>query len=416
MEHIVVSNIRRHLDLNNILSDSQHGFRNKRSCESQLISFTHDLFNSVSGGGQVDVAVLDFSKAFDKVPHRRLMEKLSFYGIRDNAHTWIYNFLSDRHQQVVLDGCHSDKAPVISGVPQGTVLGPTLFLLYINDLPECVASQVRLFADDCAIYRAIKTEQDKQILQRDLEILHNWEVKWLMDFNPDKCFVLNITRKKYPMLNKYTLKNVTLQTVKTTTYLGIEISNDLRWSPQIEKCTQKANKTLCFLRRNLKTNNIAVKTQAYQALVRPHLEYASQVWDPHTKSDVRLLEGVQRRAARFVSNRYHNTSSCTEMLNTLGWDSLEQRRAKLRLVTLYKITNNIIDLNPSQYLTPSKSCYTSQNLNYERPHTPTNYLKYSFFPRTIAQWNSLPLSIKQSPSLELYKASLLSAHIPDLLA
>ena len=190
MEHIVVSNIRRHLDIHDILADEQHGFRNKRSSENQLLTFTQSLFKSVSGGGQVDTIVLDFSKAFDKVPHNRLMSKLDFYGIRGDLHRWIESFLRNRQQTVVLEGSKSSTSSVISGVPQGTVLGPTLFLIFINDLLSYVKSPVRLFADDCVIYREIKSSLDASTLQSDLNNLHRWEREWLMELNPEKCFCL----------------------------------------------------------------------------------------------------------------------------------------------------------------------------------------------------------------------------------
>ena len=181
----------------------------------------------------------------------------------------------------------------------------------------------------------------------------------------------------------------------------------------MEKASQKANRTLGFLRRNIKTNTV-IKTKAYQALVRPHLEYACQVWDPHKQSDIQMLENVQRRAARFVAARYHNTSSVSEMLDMLQWETLEQRRAKLRLLFLYKISKNIVDLNAENYLLPSTSRYSTHYLNYRRPNTTTNYHKYSFFPRTIGQWNNLSPEIKQSSSLELFKTKLSNCFIPKL--
>ena len=403
------------MDTHSILAPEQHGFRSKRSCESQLIAFTQELFNKVAGGGQVDAVVLDFSKAFDKVPHARLMSKLDFYGIRNNTHDWVQSFLNNRQQRVVLDGCSSSTASVLSGVPQGTVLGPTLFLIFINDLPDCVKSPVRLFADDCVLYREIRNAQDASILQQDLKALNRWEQTWLMEFNADKCFILNITRKRHPMLNKYQLHDTILQTVKTATYLGIEISNDLRWTPHIDKVAKKANKSLGFIKRNIKTNNKYVKTLAYNSLVRPHLEYACQVWDPYTDKDISKLESVQRRAARYVSNRYHNTSSPTEMISQLEWNTLQQRRAKIRLITLYKIIHNLIELPKEQYLLPPTSSYQHQALNFQRPFTSTNYLKYSFFPRTIAQWNSLSLDIKSSTNLEGFKTLITGAFVPDLI-
>ena len=179
IEHIV-SNVRRHLDTHNILAEEQHGFRSKRSCESQLITFVQELLNKVAGGGQVDAVVLDFSKAFDKVPHARLMNKLEFYGIRSKTHDWVGAFLNKRQQRVVLDDFSSNiiiiiilnTAEVLSGVPQGTVPGPTLFLIFINDLPQSVNSSVRLFADDCVLYREIRCKQDTVTLQQDLDALH----------------------------------------------------------------------------------------------------------------------------------------------------------------------------------------------------------------------------------------------------
>ena len=200
-----------------------------------------------------------------------------------------------------------------------------------------------------------------------------------MEFNPDKCFVLNITRKRKPSLNKYNLHNTQLQTVNTTTYLGVEISNDLRWSHHIDKITKKANRSLSFLKRNIKTKNKNVKTLAYNSLIRPHLEYSCQVWDPHTENDINKLESVQRRAARYVTNRYHNTSSPSEMLTNLEWETLQQRRAKIRLITMYKIVNNLIEIPRNQYLTPVIPMYQHQCLNFQRPFASTNYLKFSIF-------------------------------------
>lgn len=167
MEHIISSQMMDHLEENNILLETQHGFRHKRSCESQLIITTDDLSRVLNTHGQTDMAILDFSKAFDKVPHARLAQKLEFYGIRGKTKQWIISFLRNRSQRVLVDGDMSQLNPVISGVPQGTVLGPILFLIYINDISDNIDSTVRLFADDCLVYREIKSVEDCQILQRD---------------------------------------------------------------------------------------------------------------------------------------------------------------------------------------------------------------------------------------------------------
>ena len=175
LEHIIHSHMMKHLDKYNILSPAQHGFRKGLSCESQLLVTTHDLTSALDQGKQVDAIVLDFSKAFDMVPHNRLLSKLQHYGISGNLLSWLQAFLTQRTQAVVLDGESSKPTKVLSGVPQGTVLGPLLFLLYINDLPDIVGSNVRLFADDCLLYRIIEHPSDVQGLQADLDALTHWQ-------------------------------------------------------------------------------------------------------------------------------------------------------------------------------------------------------------------------------------------------
>ena len=173
LEHIITSNIRKHLSQNKILHDCQHGFRSKRSCETQLYISIQDLVKSLADGNQIDIILLDCSKAFDKVPHQRLIHKLNYYGIRDKNLNWITDFLGNRQHQVLLNGIPSSKLSVDSGVPQGLVLTPTLFLLFINDLPEHVNCNVRLFADDCLLHRNVNNLSDSDLLQKDLTNLAN---------------------------------------------------------------------------------------------------------------------------------------------------------------------------------------------------------------------------------------------------
>ena len=196
LEHIICKQIMSHFSENKILTPVQHGFRSKHSCESQLLITTDEFIRNFESKTQTDVVVLDFSKAFDVVPHQRLLHKLDHYGIRGTTLNWIKIFLTNRTQKVVVDGSSSESARVRSGVPQGTVLGPLLFLTYINDLPSTVSSQVRLFADDCLLYRPIKCRADQEQLQRDLSALQDWADRWGMCFNPSKCSVLRVSRPK----------------------------------------------------------------------------------------------------------------------------------------------------------------------------------------------------------------------------
>ena len=196
LEHILCSHIRGHLDKFGVLTPLNHGFRKQHSCESQLLITVQDLINRKDKARtQIDVGVLDFAKAFDKVPHIRLMSKLRLYGIHGEVAAWISSFLSQRSQQVVVDGSTSDSADVKSGVPQGTVMGPLLFLLFINDLPQVVdpGTQVRLFADDCLIYRTTKSIHDQVQMQKDLDALQLWGELWGMKFNASKCNILTVS-------------------------------------------------------------------------------------------------------------------------------------------------------------------------------------------------------------------------------
>jgi hypothetical protein len=407
MEHILVSSILNHLDGHGVLNDCQHGFRARRSCETQMLTFIHEIAGKMNKNRQHDLIILDFSKAFDRVPHKRLLSKLDHYGIRGNTHRWITSFLEDRSQQVLVDGATSDTVPVVSGVPQGSVLGPLLFLLFINDLPDSVTSRVRLFADDCILYREIRTPEDSRILQEDLDRLVEWEQTWGMDFHPDKCVTLRMTRSRTPYLREYTLKGQTLTTETVARYLGVDIQENLSWDHHINRVVKKANSTLGFLKRNLKIKNQKTKASAYFSIVRPTLEYCCTVWSPYTQDQIHRIEMTQRRAARYATNRYRNTSSVTSMLQDLQWETLEHRRSKMQLVMMYKIVNGLVDISASDYLTPpSRSTRSSHSLKYRQIQTSSDYYKYSFFPRTILSWNSLPASIAEAPDLNTFKREL----------
>jgi hypothetical protein len=207
LEHVVASNMARHLDSNKIMYDLQHGFRERRSCETQLTMLIEDLAKTCSHGKQTDLILIDFSKAFDKANHAKLLHKLDTYGVQGQTLQWIQALLSDRTQTVVLEGEASDTIPVTSGVPRGSVLGPILFfLVYINDLPENISSQVRLFADDTAIYLTIDDKRtDQNTLHNDLNTLHEWETAWDLEFNPSKCQVIQISRSMHPIPTSYQL-------------------------------------------------------------------------------------------------------------------------------------------------------------------------------------------------------------------
>ena len=266
MEHIIASQVMDFMEDNNILCDVQHGFRHNRSCESQLIITTDDLARVLNTQGQTDMTILDFSKAFDKVPHHRLINKLQYYGIRGDTQNWIAHFLNNRSQRVLVDGEKSEFGPVLSGVPQGTVLGPILFLIYINDITENMNSTVRLFADDCLIYREINSEDDANTLQEDLNTIYNWSQQWLMNFNVDKCYFMSVTlTRKHKQVYEYSMGGKSLTRTSINPYLGVEIDSSLNWTRQVDKVCGKANKILGLLRRNLHHVPQNIKDHSYKA-------------------------------------------------------------------------------------------------------------------------------------------------------
>ena len=320
----------------------------------------------------------------------KLLYKLSSYGVKGNTLGWIGSFLSGRSQKVVLER-KSSSVPVLSGVPQDSVFGPVLFLIYINDLPECISnSTVWLFADDTLLYLTI----------------HN-------SFHPEKCEVIHITTKKTHILH-ISLHGHTLSSVPQIKYLGVHISQDLKWNLQINSTSSKANQTLGFLKRNLRINSSTVKEKANKALVRPKLEYCSTVWDPKCitnpkdgdKTSHRLTdqcEMVQRRAARWATGRYHNTSSVSDMLCSLDWRSLEQRGVNSRLSMLFKIQHHLVAINEESCL---KRGTGRREYQYCQLRANKHYTCFYFFPRTVIQWNQLPSHICLAKSLDTFKTQV----------
>ena len=265
---MITSNVLKHLERYDILTDCQHGFRAKRSCETELLTLAQELLAGLDKKHQHDLIILYFSKAFDRVPHQRLMRKLAHYGTRGITYNWIEAFLTDRTHQVLVEGVISDSIPVISRVPQRTVLGPLLFLLFINDLPDCVQLRTRIFADDCILCRQIKTHQDCAILQEDLHKLAAWEQKWGMAFHPDKCNIIKVSSRN-PITIYYTLQGLTWTTEDYTMYLGVDLQSTFSWIRHIDQTVIKANSMVGFLRRNLRVSSEATNASAYYSMVRP---------------------------------------------------------------------------------------------------------------------------------------------------
>ena len=268
------------------------------------------------------------------------MSKLRLFGIDGEIAKWIGGFLNNRTQQVVVDGSKSDSATVLSGVPQGTVLGPLLFLLFINDLPSVVdpGTTVRLFADDCVLYRTIRSVNDHIQLQKDLQSLGEWCKAWGMKFNESKCNIMTITNLNEPTQWFYSLNSVVLDHVDSAKYLGVLIHKSLQFSTHIGQQVKKCNQRLGFLQRNLRRCPKPLKKLGYISMVRSCAEYASIVWDPYLAQDKKDLEGIQNRAVRWLNGygRFERVS-VTKLREKLHLPLLETRRANQRMAFMYKV-------------------------------------------------------------------------------
>lgn len=392
LEHVIYSNLINFLDSNSFFHPAQHGFRKFYSCETQLLTFTHDLHVVLDRGSRTDCIFLDFSKAFDKVPHALLLHKLRNLNIDNNILNWIESFLTNRFQFVCANGTNSSLSSVNSGVPQGSVLGPLLFLIYINDLPMHVSSSISLYADDCVIYKEIINDSDISVLQTDINNVTQWCSEWHMELNTSKCRSMRVSRHNNTCPS-YNIINSPLLSVTSYKYLGVHLTNDLSWNLHVEYVTNSANRLLGYLKRNLSLTPVSLKLLIYKTLVRTKLEYAASIWDPGiTLSSA--VESIQNRSARFILSNYHRTSSVTSMKASLSLPNLSLRRKISRLCLFQKIFHSNPTLRQTLFLEPSYiSLRTNHHLKVGVPQCNTSSFNASFLPQTSIDWNRLPAPI-----------------------
>lgn len=394
MEHVIYSQIMNHLSSNNLLFANQHGFRRSLSCESQLFELTTDIHESLHAKTDIHAIFIDFSKAFDKVPHCRLIQKLHSFHIDRGVINWIESFLTPRTQYVSLHEQSSTTMQVRSGVPQGTVLGPLLFLIYVNDLSLCINSTLRLFADDCVMYSRIHNVNDCSTLQNDLVKIESWCGKWQMEINVQKTKSMVFSTKRVPTKSNYTLFNNHIEQVMHYKYLGVFLSSNLSWEYHVNHISAKANKSLGFLRRSLYLASQKTKLTAYTALIRPILEYASAIWNPHQVFLEKELESIQNKAARFILRNYNFPVSVTSLKTSLQLPLLKDRRTLNRLKLLHKLfyhspSRKSIYCKPAPFISRRLDHPCKLHLDIPR----TNLYKFSPLQLAISDWNQLPEAI-----------------------
>ena len=404
----------------------QHGFIQGRSTVTQLLTVYHDMLDTLASGQEVDVIHLDFSKAFDKVSHNLLLNKLNGHGIGGPLLQWFDSYLSHRCQRVMLEGEFSDWLPVTSGVPQGSILGPLLFIIYANDMPDCLSgeSKLALFADDSKLFRSMSSRSSSATLQSDLNSLFQWSEDWKMSFNISKCQVLHMSRKRTPSHThtNYHLGGQDLQVAIATKDLGVTVSNNLSWSTHISQMCAKANRTLGLTKRVCGKDIVDQETRKllYITLVRSQLEYASNLWSPYTIKERALIENVQRRATKFILNHYSRDISYKDRLLKLHLLPLEFRREISDFIFLYKYKCGILNVDFGSLYKPVCPHYNarrtdSYNLRELFNHKQC-YYQNSYFPRSVKLWNNLPHELKTcNRSVALFRRQLSSIYNEKLL-
>jgi len=404
LEGIVRSHMLEYFLENDQLCKEQFGFVPKRSATLQLLNVMDKWMTILDEGGNIDVIFCDIMKAFDTVPIGRLLAKVRSYGIGGNLLSWIRSFLTDRTMTVLVNGEKSKEGKVTSGVPQGSVLGPLLFVIYMNDMPAMVNSFLFMFADDTKMFREIKDETDNVQLQSDLDSLSQWSRDWKLQFHPEKCAVMHIgrTNPKY----SYHFDNYILNVSKVEKDLGVLVDEKLRFDEHIQGKIGKARQIWGLIRRSFIHMDSDIFSMLFKSLVRPHLEYANFICSPHTKGLATDIESVQRRATKQIPG--FDKLSYPERLKKLKLPTLKHRRRRGELIEMFKIITAKYDPSsvPTFEFYPNECTTRGHNLRVRRPQSRTNTGHQRFMSKVIPDWNSLPASVVQAPSVNAFKNRL----------
>ena len=365
----------------------------------------------------VDAIYLDFSKAFDTVPHKRLLTKLEGYGVKGKVLNWIKDFLTGRTQYVSINNAVSDELPVTSGVPQGSVLGPTLFIYYINDLPEVTNVPTKIFADDTKSFNEIKTIDDSFHLQNAIDNMVNWTDDWMLYFNNTKCKVLHVG-KNNPSHN-YTIgdnqNKINLPVTESEKDLGVYIDPKLNFEEHISQISKKTRRLCGMVVKSISFKDPQIMVPIFTSFIRPILEYGNVVWFPYKRKDINKIEDIQRSFTRFITGM--NGLDYEQRLSTLKLPSLEFRRIRGDMIEVYKILHEIYDpLSTTGLLNlaPESLPTRTNSMKLTKIRTNNNQFHFFFSNRITNLWNSLPVEIACAKNLNVFK-NRIDVHLKDYM-
>ena len=422
LESIISDNMLYHVFLNNLLLPNQYGFLPGRSSSSQLLYCLDQWFSSYFSDNIEYITYTDISKAFDTVSHQKLVKVLKSFGINLALTDWIKNFLTERSQVVRVNKSFSSPLPILSGVPQGSVLGPLLFILFMNDIVQLVQlshnANFALFADDTKIFSTDAAE-----LQSCLNSFNDTLTTYQLNLAPHKCFVLPIGKKSLtsslPTHNSFIINSTAIPFEDHAKDLGILISSDLTWNKHVKKIVQQASFVSYQIIKSFRSNNIWTLLKLYKSYVRPKLEYNTSVWSPYLLGDIGAIERVQERFTKIICRRCNIPfTSYSDRLSKLNMVSLQNRRVRFDLITLFKIVNNMSDLNFNSFFHYHRSPYSLRG----GPSKILPNQKFtsrawdgSFFERAPRYWNKLGHAITSVGSLDVFKNKLNNVSYEDLI-
>jgi len=417
MESVIKYQLLNYLLRKQLITKKQHAFIINHSTATNLLECTHDWVVSISKHTCVDVVYIDFSRAFDSIVFTKLLAKLSAYGIDGKLLMWLSAFLHNRCQYVVIENCFSSVADVISGVPQGSVLGPVLFLIFINDIESicCGETALQLFADDLKLYSCVNISCNSQSLQQSIDNLVAWAASWQMGINITKCAVLTVGLKR-DNSSSYAINNMPLLSTNSIIDLGVEVDSNLSYHSHIVNIAAKATQRVGVLFRGFVTRDLNFMRKAYITYIRPLLEYNSVVWNPYQKQLISCIEKVQRRFTKWIPSLHR--LSYSERLATINLEPLELRRLRSDLVMYYKILHGLSSIDASRHFNYYKPVASTRTASPKliKPIKGNNNVMYSFFNRAIDCWNTLPHELRFCDSLPLFRKRLNSIDLSAFIS